>query len=77
MLYFLSAQIRLIGKGFLMAGTMKDNEFEFRDWLRNQYTNDGLRRYTDNAIVVSDSQPKSLAVLIVIYTESTVRFLNS
>ena len=34
-----------------MAGTMKDNELEFRDWLRMQFTEDGLRRYTDNAVV--------------------------
>ena len=34
-----------------MAGTMKDNELEFRDWLKMQFTEDGLRRYTDNAVV--------------------------
>ena len=34
-----------------MAGTMKDNELEFRDWLKMQLTEDGLRRYTDNAVV--------------------------
>ena len=34
-----------------MAGTMKDNELEFRDWLKVQFTEDGLRRYTDNAVV--------------------------
>ncbi len=34
-----------------MAGTMKDNEFAFRDWLKRQFTADGLRRYTDNAVV--------------------------
>ncbi len=34
-----------------MAGTMKDNEQAFREWLKRQFTTDGLRRYTDNAVV--------------------------
>lgn len=34
-----------------MAGTMKDNELEFRNWLKMQFTEDGMRRYTDNAVV--------------------------
>ncbi len=34
-----------------MSGTVRDNELAFRDWLKRQFTSDGLRRYTDNAVV--------------------------
>ena len=34
-----------------MSGTVKDNELAFREWLKRQYTAEGLRRYTDTAVV--------------------------
>ena len=34
-----------------MNETIQANEQKFRDWLRSQFTPEGIRRYTDNAII--------------------------
>ncbi len=34
-----------------MSSYISDNEKVFRDWLRRQVTKDGVRRYSDNAII--------------------------
>ena len=34
-----------------MSNYISDNEQRFREWLRRQLTRDGVRRYSDNAII--------------------------
>lgn len=35
----------------MTTGPATDQEQSFRDWMRNQFNSEGIRRYTDNAII--------------------------